>query len=282
MKRVYDTMSQSNSNSNSNSNAITVAYWSIRGLAAPLRMMVLASGVSLNNVMYDLKMTKNEQNEVNYQFDEWMTEKPILKEKYPLINLPYVIYNGRVISQSNACFAYLGEKLGFWGKNEDDKISCNEYLCEVMDLRNKVIEFSYKSPTECSSTYSKFITNNTGSNTSIAKLNLALSKKEQNENLFLISNYPTAPDFHLFEMISQLKQLCKTFNVPDFFIENFHSLEFFYNNFLKLPMNKKYLESKLYTDLPINQKMAGFGASIDGTPWVAGTEYNFHKLTGIF
>ncbi len=34
---------------------ITVGYWSIRGLAAPLRMMVMFSGRKLNNVMYDGK-----------------------------------------------------------------------------------------------------------------------------------------------------------------------------------------------------------------------------------
>jgi hypothetical protein len=38
-----------------NDEPITVGYWSIRGLASPLRMMVMYSGRKLNNVMYDGK-----------------------------------------------------------------------------------------------------------------------------------------------------------------------------------------------------------------------------------
>ena len=36
-----------------NNEPITVGYWSIRGLASPLRMMIMYSGAKLNNVMYD-------------------------------------------------------------------------------------------------------------------------------------------------------------------------------------------------------------------------------------
>jgi hypothetical protein len=37
---------------------ISVAYWGIRGLAAPLRMMVLYSGMKLRNVAYPLYPNK--------------------------------------------------------------------------------------------------------------------------------------------------------------------------------------------------------------------------------
>ncbi len=71
---------------------ITVGYWSIRGLAAPLRMMVMYAGRALNNVMYDCA-------DVNGHFDrsEWLTKKPALKDKNPFMNLPYVIDGDKVI-----------------------------------------------------------------------------------------------------------------------------------------------------------------------------------------
>ena len=64
---------------------ITVAYWKIRGLAAPLRMMCSYAGVEFENKMYEHTGCASEG------FDKkcWTDEaKPVLKERNPLINLP--------------------------------------------------------------------------------------------------------------------------------------------------------------------------------------------------
>ena len=69
----------------------------------------------------------------------WLSvKKPALKAKNPLINLPYVVDGEVVVSQSNACLSYLGRKLGLWGGNEAEVSLCEQLLCEIMDLRNKV------------------------------------------------------------------------------------------------------------------------------------------------
>ena len=47
-------------------------------------------------------------------------DKPDLLKKNPLMNLPYVIDGETVITQSNACFLYLGRKFNLNGKNEDE------------------------------------------------------------------------------------------------------------------------------------------------------------------
>ncbi len=256
----------------SNFEPITVGYWSIRGLAAPLRMMVMHAGAPLNNVMYDVKSVDGK-----FDVQEWFGVKPELKERNALINLPYVQDGKRLITQSNACFSYLGRKLGLWGRNEDDVIQCEEFLCELMDVRNDVVKFSYSKVDDCREKAAGFIA---GLNGKLSKLELSLSRKEKNSTLFLVSNYPTAPDFHLYEMISQIKLACSVFNQPDCFAEQYPYLQFFYDNFRQLPQNSKYMESKLGTDIPINQKMAGFGASPDGAPWVHGQEYDFCSLRG--
>ena len=66
-----------------------------------------------------------------YDCSEWFTAKKELKKQNPLINLPYIIDGNRLISQTNACFSYLGRKLDMWGSTEDEAIECEQLLCEV-------------------------------------------------------------------------------------------------------------------------------------------------------
>ena len=47
------------------------------------------------------------------------------------MNLPYVLDGERVVSQSNACLIYLGEKFGMMGSDEDERIAVHQLLCEV-------------------------------------------------------------------------------------------------------------------------------------------------------
>ena len=65
-------------------------------------------------------------------------DKPALKDKNALINLPYIIDGDTVISQSNACLSYLGRKYGLWGDSPLECANCDQLLCEIMDLRNKM------------------------------------------------------------------------------------------------------------------------------------------------
>ena len=70
------------------SSDIVVGYWGIRGLGAPLRMMVLFhGGYKLHCENYDLL----DKPEGGYDASAWFDKKPALKEKQPLINLPYII-----------------------------------------------------------------------------------------------------------------------------------------------------------------------------------------------
>lgn len=93
---------------------MTVGYWNIRGLAAPIRMMVMYGGATLNSVNYDLKVKP----EGGFDGSCWFDVKPDLKAKNPLINLPYVIDGDVILTQSNACCLYVGRKLGLLGNNE--------------------------------------------------------------------------------------------------------------------------------------------------------------------
>ncbi len=54
-----------------------------------------------------------------------------LKEKNPLVNLPYVVDGEVVVSQTNACLAYLGRRLNLWGATPLEEAECEQLLCEV-------------------------------------------------------------------------------------------------------------------------------------------------------
>jgi hypothetical protein len=131
---------------------VTVAYWSIRGLGkyddnfffmnpelsiqsnqflssigAPLRMMVMYSGRPLNCICYDYSVAADG----SFEGNSWFSVKNSVKSVNPLINLPYVIDGKMIITQSNACFLYLGRKLSMLGKNEEEQSYCEQLLCEV-------------------------------------------------------------------------------------------------------------------------------------------------------
>ena len=113
------------------SGPLTIGYWNIRGLGAPLRMMAEYAGVD-----YEAKLHDSDT-------DEWAELKAELIKTNPLANLPYVIDGDTVVTQSNACFAYLGEKFGLLGSDATERVQCEQCLCQVMDLRNEAIELFY-------------------------------------------------------------------------------------------------------------------------------------------
>lgn len=244
---------------------LQVGYWNIRGLAAPLRMMLCYCNVQFENKAYCL----------NEEFDRslWLTDaKPAFKAKNALANLPYIQDGDVLVCQSNACFSYLGRKLGLWGTCDGDVLKCEQLLCEVMDLRNNVVGFSYGrtgNPADVEEARA-FISRQAGI---LSKLELWLSMevKFSAESPFFVSGYATAPDFHIFEMLDQIQLLAQCRSLPsviggDAFLPN---LEVFYHNFRKLPGNDKYFASKM-ASAPCNNLMAVFGSMPEGQQWQTG------------
>jgi glutathione S-transferase len=124
---------------------ITLGYWSIRGLGAPLRMMIMAAdSITLNAVNYDLTLKpESTVSELKFDASDWFEKKPALKGINPLMNLPYLIDGDTVVAQTNACFTYLGRRLNMLGSNEKELCQCEQLLCEIMDLRNKMVSILF-------------------------------------------------------------------------------------------------------------------------------------------
>lgn len=240
---------------------VTVGYWSIRGLGAPLRMMVMYANNTtqscvLKAINYDLK----EKEGGGWDGSEWFGKKQPLKEKNPLMNLPYVQDGDVLVSQSNACFQYLGEKLGLWGKSRADEIKCMELLCEVMDIRNAFTNFCYRDGDP------KNVEGPLLKSRCWEKLELVLQTNKES-GCFLVGNEATAPDFHLWEMLDQYERAAKWYKFEASSpLAVYPGLKEFYDSFASLKGNQKYLASALHK-LPINNKMAHFGAMPSGGTW---------------
>lgn len=249
---------------------ITIGYWTIRGLGAPLRMMTMYAGVTFNALNYDCAADADG----NFDNSCWIKEaKPELKAKNPLINLPYVIDGDRVISQSNACMMYLARKFSLLGKDEIDASCCEQLLCELMDLRNRLVGLVYST-----SDVDKINGFLNGIKDILGKLELWLDMNKNGP--FLVGSGVTVPDFHFFELIDQIYLICNHHSLENT-TKEFLKITAFYKTFAELSENSKYLTSKLHA-LPMNNKMARIGANPDGTAWTAGQSYDFADVSGIF
>jgi hypothetical protein len=118
-----------------------------------------------------------------------------------------------LVSQSNACFAYLGRKFGLWGNNVDEVTQCEQLLCEIMDIRNDFTSFCYgRSGSEPADLMAQ-------NSRRFEKLEIWLGTKASFSQgaPFLVGGHASAPDFHFFEMLDQHLQLVKYFDLSDFF-----------------------------------------------------------------
>ena len=169
----HQDQSSLSSNSSSlafNSPRFVIGYWSIRGLGAPLRMLLNASGCNHWVVYYDVMEEEDDDGTTKdggWNKQSWFNDKQWLKQEYnPFINLPFLIDCDKqiVISQTNAIFTYLGRELNMMGSgstttttttsstpgsggstttNGTSLWKIEELLCEIMDLRNSMVRFAY-------------------------------------------------------------------------------------------------------------------------------------------
>lgn len=236
-----------------------VAYWSIRGLGAPLTMMMCAAKTPFTLFLYDIV----EQGESGWNSDYFAAKGDYIKEfKQPLWNLPYCVdrENKTVISQTNAIFAHLGRACGMLGDDQIATSECEQLLCEIYDLRNVVIDYAYSEKSDVSSVLAKA---NGHLNKLDQWLEIQAEKMEQNlENgsrvVHLVNDKYSAPDFHLYEMLDQLEALAKE-NKQELYT-NLTRVKEFKEGFEALPENQFYLNSWLHKELPFNNCMAQFGS----------------------
>jgi len=246
----------------------SIGYWSIRGLGAPLRMMLSAAKVDHIVLLHDI-VENNENGSWNSTY--FKSKKDIVENYSSFMNLPYLIDRKEKIflCQTNAIFSYLGRELGMLGTSKAERAKCEEMLCEIYDLRNQVIKFSYESDGGDNAAGALF-----GSSLKHLKkfetFIMHQSDSTDKSSIHLMSDTFTAPEFHLFEMIDQLYCLSNEYKLEDP-LKNFPSLRAFQTGFTNLSENSFYLKkSTLHTELPINNCMAKFASALNAKVYKRG------------
>eukprot|EP01039_Chlorochromonas_danica_P001867 gene1867-2043_t len=256
---------------------IIVGYWGIRGLGAPLRMMIMFRGLPLICENYDC----GEENGV-FDTSSWFNVKEKYKAKNPLINLPYVQVGDLVVTQSNACILYLGRRLNLMGNDDYDQVEVEELLCEYMDLRTKISSYVYRTSATPPLTW---LTQLVASGSGIHKLHDFLVLKyptSTEENLYFVAKQATAADFALWEVIDVLKSMATFFQSEEDIFNDYPLLNLFHRRFKELPENKRYFQSHL-SRLPVNNLSAKvFGATPSGAAYVSGDPRPWNESSGVY
>ena len=264
-----------------NNSEITVAYWSTKGLGAPLRQMVLYSGVPLKCIFYKTTAVQT-QDGFSVEGSHWHLEaKPTLQKINPLINLPYVEIQDAdektIVAQSIACMTLLARELDMQGSDSNENSQCEQLLCEIMDVRNKMVEFAYaQHENQQQAAAALFDATMVADRGSFKKIERWLeSKKSSSTNYFLVGSAASAADFALYEMLDQYACLIRFFELiacenknPAEILEACEksNLANLYENFRNSPQMEKYFQSPL-NELPFNNKSASFGSGKGGERW---------------
>jgi len=234
-----------------------IAYWSIRGLGAPLTMMMCAAKAPFTLFLYDLV----EKGEDGWQSDYFTAKGDYIKEhKQALWNLPFCVdrENKRVICQTNAIFSHLGKSCGMFGDDESSASECEQLLPEIYDLRDVMIGFVYKpNPSEATAVIASAKNYLTKFEAWLENQADKMQKGEGEKVVHLVNGKFSAPDFHLFEMLDQFEAVAK--ECGEDLYADCSRLKEFKEGFAALPENQFYLDSWLHKDLPFNNTVGRFG-----------------------
>lgn len=238
--------------------------------------MLAYSGIKFHNEAWLLP------DDIDYSKSSWFTSmKPELIKKNPLINLPYIIDGDVVVTQSNACLSYLGRKFGYWGNDNVEITLCDQLLCEIYDLRNDVVRWSYPGNKPV-----KDFLEGAKSNGSLPKLEAYLAansfiSKDVNAP-FLVGDHITAPDFHLWELLDQFCLMTTFFQLEKFLDDTrLVNIAAFYDRFKALPRLQGYFESRM-VKIGCNNLSAKFGSLPNGAQYVPGAGPPPDDCSGVY
>jgi len=229
---------------------ITLGYWKIRGLCAPLRMMCFYKGQPFVNKAYG----------DDAQTAWFGTEKKRLKETNALVNLPYVIDGPTaaepketVVTQSNSCLLYLGQRLGI----DRPQLATHNHqgLDQLMDLRNDLMKVVYPFANVVTKQHD-FVAGLTEHVAKTAAMHL--TKLEGHcVGPYLCGAQIQSADFHMFEMLDQHVAMCEQAGVT-FDVSPFPKLRALHGAMRADPALAGYFASDMYRRYAFNNPMATF------------------------
>lgn len=230
---------------------ITLGYWGIRGLAQPIRFLLVTAGIPFSEVRLGVLqdgslLSKDDEDE------DWDSLRSTLDMPFP--NLPYLIDTSGVsplrLSQSNAILRYLARRFDFYGDSEVDRIEIDILQDEAYDLRNEIIDTAYTLGDSYAAVFEGFSNN---------KLPHYLDGFEnylarRANKIFFVGSRLSLVDFVLYELFWQM-----TLMVPNSISAIARPTLFAYiKAFEKQPGIANYMRSEDYIVHPINSPWASF------------------------
>ena len=217
---------------------IVLAYWKIRGLAQPARMIMGCNEVEFEDRMYELGDGPT--------FDRscWFNVKESFGLDFP--NLPYLIDGDVKLPQSNAIMRYLARKFNLLGDTEEQLVRMDMIENQAMDFRNGFTRLCYGSKKE------NFAENTQKYKESVVKVLAMFDKFLGITHKWFAGDKLTFVDFIMYELLDQHRIF------DDKLLDTFDNLKNFMKNFESLPKIKAFMESEKCFKGDINNKSAQF------------------------
>ncbi|XP_044208623.1 glutathione S-transferase Mu 4-like [Thunnus albacares] len=211
-----------------------LAYWDIRGLAQPIRLLMEYTGTKYEDKFYVCGEAPN--------FDKscWFDEKPNLGMDFP--NLPYLEDGDRKIVQSNAILRYIARKHNMCGETEDEKVRVDIMENQAMDFRNGFVRLCYADFDRIKPGYLEMLP--------------GVLKQFSNflgDRKWFAGDKITFVDFLMYELLDQHRMFLPTC------LDDFKNLKDFLDRFEALEKIAAYMKSNRFMKTPVNNKMAKWG-----------------------
>ena len=168
---------------------LVLGYWDIRGLAQPIRYLLAHIGLDYEDKQYFYGEAPG------FSKDAWFSVKASSGFDFP--NLPYLIDGDLKITESHAIYRYLCNKYRpeLLGKSVADKAKVDMVMGVSQDIRSASYNMIYE----------------TGDWEGLKVLGyerFAPISKFLAHNKFIVGEYPTFPDFFVYENIELFDFIC--------------------------------------------------------------------------
>jgi len=215
---------------------IKLAYWKIRGLAQPIRILLGYTDTEFEDIRYEC------DDAPPHACAEWAKDKENLGLDFP--NLPYLFDGDIKITQSNACLRYIGRKNKLDGESELEKSRVDMMESQAMDFRNIWVNFCYGGTKETLETRSVAYRKKCHDNYLIRFENFLNSKT------FFAGDKVTFVDFPMYELLTQ------HLHFDAALLDTYPNLKAFLKRFEELPKIAAFLKSDKCFKGPMNNKQA--------------------------
>ncbi|KAK5923554.1 hypothetical protein CgunFtcFv8_000513 [Champsocephalus gunnari] len=211
-----------------------LAYWDIRGLAQPARLLLEYTGTKYENKFYVCGEAPD--------FDKscWTDEKPKLGMDFP--NLPYLEDGDRKIVQSNAIMRYIARKHNLCGETEDEKVRVDIMENQAMDFRNGFVRLCYADFDNMKPGFLKMLPD------TLKNISGFLGDRK-----WFAGDKITFVDFIMYELLDQHRMFQPTC------LDDFKNLKDLLDRFEALEKIAAYMKSDRFMKTPVNNKMAKWG-----------------------